>query len=50
MYFYMKKLKNEAGEVIGRPGGIARAKKLSKARRVAIAKLAAKVRWANRNR
>ena len=33
-------------EIIGRPGGIARAKKLSKTRRAEIAKKAANTRWA----
>lgn len=32
-------------DVIGRPGGIARAKKLSAARRKEIAQQAAKARW-----
>ena len=32
-------------DVIGRPGGIARAKKLSPARRSEIAKRAAEARW-----
>jgi len=38
----------KSGEVIGRPGGIARAKKLSAKRRTEIAKRAANARWAKR--
>lgn len=37
--------KNEAAQELGSKGGKARAKKLSKARRKAIAQLAAQARW-----
>lgn len=40
-----KKIEPQSNDVIGRPGGIARAKKLTAARRREIAKLAAETRW-----
>ena len=40
--------KNKAAQVLGRLGGQARAKKLSKKRRAEIAKKAAAKRWANK--
>ena len=43
-----KQKKNEAAAELGQRGGQARAKKLSKKRRVEIAKEAAKARWAEK--
>jgi hypothetical protein len=42
------KIKHNPNDIIGRPGGIARAKKLSPARRKEIAKRAAETRWKNK--
>lgn len=41
--------KNKAAQALGRLGGQARAKKLSKKRRTEIAKKAAKSRWKNKS-
>ena len=43
-----KKEKNEAAAALGRLGGPARAKALSKERRAEIARTAAQVRWAEK--
>jgi hypothetical protein len=41
----MKKKKNEAAAALGKLGGIARAKTLSKEQRSSVAKKAAQARW-----
>lgn len=42
---FPRRVKNEAAQELGRKGGAARAKKLSKKRRREIAEAAAKARW-----